>query len=91
MKMYDIPKTIQHKQLGLISRKSNLINRVIHQLHLRIQHWINAFEVEQVAALHADDIMGVSCWAVNVLRQHALVVFQVRGSHGGWDGRVWYC
>jgi hypothetical protein len=82
----DIPESIQHKQLGLISRKANLVDRVIHQLHSRIQHRVDAFEVQQVAALHADDIMGVSCWATDVLRRHGLVVFQVRGSHGRWLG-----
>ena len=89
--MYNIPESIQHKQLGLVWCKSNLINRVIHQLHLRIQHRIDAFEIEQVTALHIDDVVGVSrgrvAW-VDVLRQHALVIFEAGRSHVGRGGRV---
>jgi hypothetical protein len=84
--MYNIPEPVQHKQLGLVWCESNLINCVIHQLHLRIQHRIDAFEIEQVAALHIDDVVGVSggrVARVDVLRQHAFVVFEAGRSHVG--------
>jgi len=89
--MYDIPESIQHEQLRLIWRKANLIDCVIHQLHLRIQHRIDAFEIEQVAALHIDNVVGVSSGRVarpDMLREYRLVVFELGGSHGGCAGRV---
>lgn len=86
-----IPKSIQHKQLGLISCKANLIDSIVDHLHFRVQHRVDAFEIKQVAALHVDDVVGVSGgrmpW-VDVLRQHAFVVFEAGGSHGGRVGRV---
>jgi len=55
----NVPKSTQHKQLGLVSCESNLINRIVHKSHLRIQHRIDALEIQQVALLYGVDIFDI--------------------------------
>jgi hypothetical protein len=84
--VYDIPKPIQHKQLRLVSREPNLVNRIVHQLHLRIEHRVDALKVQQIAFLQRDNIIRVIGWGmvgIDVLRQHRLVVFELGRSHAG--------
>jgi hypothetical protein len=45
----NVPESVQDKQLGLISREPNLINRIVHKPHFRIQHRVNALKIQQVA------------------------------------------
>jgi hypothetical protein len=82
----DIPEPIQGKQFGLVSRKSNLIDRIVDQLHLRIEHWVDALQIQQISSLHIDNLVRISGWRlvrVDVRWQPHLIVLELWRSHGG--------
>lgn len=86
----NLPETVEHKQLGLVSCKPDLVDGVVHQSHLRIQDGIYALEVQQIVFVPRNNLMAVArriLRCCHLLRQHELVVFEVRGSHRGWA--VW--
>jgi len=55
----NIPESIQHKQLGLVSCKSNLVDRIVYQSHLRVQDWVHALEIQQVALSQGGNIVDI--------------------------------
>ena len=58
--MYDPPETVEHKQLGLVSCEPNLIDGVVDQSHLRIQHRVHALEVQQVVFVPRNNLMAIA-------------------------------
>jgi hypothetical protein len=55
----NVPKSVQHKQLGLVSSESNLINRIVHESHLRVQHRVHALEIQQITLSQGGNIVDI--------------------------------
>jgi hypothetical protein len=55
----NVPKSVQHKQLGLVSRESNLINRIVYESHLSVQYRIHALEIQQIALSQGGNIVDI--------------------------------
>jgi hypothetical protein len=55
----NVPKTIQYKQLCLVSRESNLVDRIVYESHLRVQDWVHALEIQQIALSQRRHIFDV--------------------------------
>lgn len=48
----DLPEAIQDKQLPLIPSHTDLVNRIVHKSHLRIEYRINVLSAEKVTFVH---------------------------------------
>jgi hypothetical protein len=55
----NIPESIQHKQLGLVSCKSNLVDRIVDESHLRVQHRVHALKIQQIALSQGRNLVDV--------------------------------
>lgn len=69
------PKAIEDEELRLVSSEANLVNRVVHEMHLGIEHRVDVLERQQVRARKGRRINGLDI--MHIGRASLVVVLEL--------------